>query len=168
MLRREIDDGTLDVVPNGNGATLRIRNAGLFDSGSAEVSPGFVVLFERIGRAIRNDDVTVQVIGHTDNVPIRTVRFPSNYELSVARAEAVAAILAKSVGTDAIRAEGRGEAQPVRPNDSAENIAFNNTREGRAQNRRTELVIRRTDPGRDAPPAGGGPAAGDEPAGGAP
>lgn len=168
VLRREIDDGTLDVVPNGNGATLRIRNAGLFDSGSAEVSPGFVALFERIGRALRNDDVTVQVIGHTDNVPIRTVRFPSNYELSVARAEAVAAILAKSVGTDAIRAEGRGEAQPVRPNDSAESIALNNTREGRAQNRRTELVIRRNDPGREAPPEGGGPAAGDESAGGAP
>ncbi|WP_053078575.1 type IVB secretion system protein IcmH/DotU [Methylobacterium tarhaniae] len=156
-LRPEIDDGTLDVVPNGNGATLRIRNAGLFESGSAEVATPYVALFERIGRAIRGDDVTVQVIGHTDNVPIRTVRFPSNYELSVARAQAVAAILAKSIGTDAIRAEGRGDAQPVRPNDSPENIAFNNSREGRAQNRRTELVIRRNDSDRAPRPEGAGP-----------
>ncbi|OAS27819.1 type IVB secretion system protein IcmH/DotU [Methylobacterium platani] len=159
-LQPEIDQGALDVVPNGNGATLRIRNAGLFESGSADVAPAYVALFDRIGQAIRGDDVTVQVIGHTDNVPIRTVRFPSNYELSVARAQAVAAILARSIGTDAIRAEGRGEAQPVRPNDSAENIAFNNSREGRAQNRRTELVIRRNDADRSVPPAGTEPAGG--------
>ncbi|WP_279357934.1 type IVB secretion system protein IcmH/DotU [Methylobacterium indicum] len=159
-LKREIDDGTLDVVPNGNGATLRIRNAGLFQSGSAEVAPAYTALFERIGQAVRGEDVSVQVIGHTDNVPIRTVRFPSNYELSVARAQAVAAILARSIGTDAIRAEGRGEAQPVRPNDSPANIAFNNSPEGRTQNRRTELVIRRN--GSPTPPDGSEPESGHE------
>ena len=151
ILKREIDSGAIDVDPNGNGVTVRIRNAGLFESGSAEVAPQFRAMFERVGEAIKTDDVTVQVVGHTDNVPIHTLRFPSNYELSVARAQAVLAILGKFIGTNAIRAEGRGEAQPVRPNDRPENIAINKTPEGRAQNRRTELVILRNDPNKTEP-----------------
>ncbi|KQP36417.1 type IVB secretion system protein IcmH/DotU [Methylobacterium sp. Leaf100] len=175
VLKPEIDRGAIDVEPSGSGAIVRIRNVGLFESGSATVAPAFVQLFERVGAAIRTDDVTVQVVGHTDNVPIQTVRFPSNYQLSVARAEAVAAILGRSIGSDAIRAEGRGEAQPIRPNDSAENIAMNNTREGRAENRRTELLIRRNTPARgvsDGPasdgPASGAPAPGPSRAGATP
>lgn len=167
VLRHEIDTGAIDVEPNGNGVTVRIRNAGLFESGSAVVAPAYVSLFERVGEAVRTDDVTVQVIGHTDNVPIHTLRFPSNYELSVARAEAVSTILGKYIGTNGIRADGRGEAQPVRPNDRAENIAFNNTADGRTQNRRTELVILRNDPNKATPGTPRDAAAADKPAGGA-
>jgi type VI secretion system protein ImpK len=77
------------------------------------------------------------VIDHTDNQPVRSVRFPSTFQLSVARANAVGAIIAHSVGDPArVSAEGRADADP---------IASNATAEGREQNRRIEIVLHRQD-----------------------
>jgi type VI secretion system protein ImpK len=77
----------------------------------------------------------VQVIGYTDNQPIHNVQFPSNFQLSVARAEAAKNILGNTVGNPSrLAAEGRGEADP---------IASNATLEGREQNRRIEIVLHR-------------------------
>ena len=67
---------------------VRIRNRGMFASGSATLEPRFAPLLRRIGEALREEPGAVQVLGHTDNQPIRTVRFPSNFHLSAARAEA--------------------------------------------------------------------------------
>jgi type VI secretion system protein ImpK len=86
-----------------------------------------------VAAALRNERGVVQVIGYTDNQPFHTVRFPSNVQLSAARAEAVRAVLARAIGDPAkISAEGRGEADPIAPNTSAE---------GREQNRRIEIVL---------------------------
>jgi type VI secretion system protein ImpK len=80
----------------------------------------------------------VQVVGYTDDRPIHNVQFPSNFQLSVARAEAAKNILSNTVG-DGSRfiSEGRGEADP---------IASNATPEGREQNRRIEIVLHRPSP----------------------
>ena len=73
------------------------------------------------------------MIGHTDNQPIRTVRFPSNYQLSAARAKAASDIIARTVGTPSrLSAEGRADADP---------IASNATIEGREENRRIEVIL---------------------------
>jgi flagellar motor protein MotB len=77
----------------------------------------------------------IMVLGHSDNQPIRSVRFPSNWHLSQARAEAALVPLGAGVGDPArLKAEGRGDAEP---------IADNSTAEGREQNRRIELVLPR-------------------------
>ena len=104
-------------------------------SGSAIVEPRFIPLLDRIGQALKAEQGNVQVIGYTDNQPIHNVQFPSNFQLSVARAEAAKNVLGATVG-DASRlaAEGRGEADP---------IASNATLEGREQNRRIEFVLHR-------------------------
>lgn len=116
---------------------VRINNTGLFDVGSAGVSSEFRDLIERIGAALAAEQLRAVVIGYTDNVPINTVQFPSNWHLSEARARAVGEILASYTGPDAIRTEGRADADP---------IADNATEEGREANRRTEILIL-TDPG---------------------
>ena len=78
---------------------------------------------------------SLRVIDYTDNQPVRTVQFPSNFQLSAARANAVRAIVARNVGDPArVSAEGRADADPIAPNTTAE---------GREQNRRIEIVLHR-------------------------
>jgi len=81
-------------------------------------------------------------------VPIRTLRFPSNWELSRARAESVARLLAAAIGPARVRADGRGDAEPVVPNDTPQN---------RAKNRRVEITLH-VPAGAVAAPAGQAPA----------
>ena len=121
---------------------MRIRNKGvaagapaMFPSGSATVQPAFTALLERIGAALKIESGTVQVLGHSDNQPIRTVQFPSNFHLSAARAEAARTIILRTLGEPArIKSEGRADAEPV---------ADNATAQGRDENRRIEVVLRR-------------------------
>jgi type VI secretion system protein ImpK len=128
----------LVTLSNADGRLLvRINNSGLFDVGSAEVSDAFRGLLERIGGALAAEKFRAIVIGYTDNVPIRTVQFPSNWHLSEARAKAVGEILALYTGADAILTDGRADSDP---------IATNDTPEGREMNRRTEILVL-TDPG---------------------
>ncbi len=105
----------------------------MFASGSADVQPASLPLLERIAAALRNERGSLRVIDYTDNQPVRTVRFPSNFQLSAARANAVRAIIARTIGDPArVSAEGRADADP---------IASNTTPEGREQNRRIEIVL---------------------------
>jgi type VI secretion system protein ImpK len=114
---------------------VRIRNRGLFASGSAAVTAKFDPLLQRIGQALGEERGAVQVIGYTDNQPIRSVQFPSNFQLSAARAKAAAAIIGKGIGSPSrISTEGRAD---------ADSIATNTTTEGREENRRIEVVLRR-------------------------
>ena len=137
FLKPEIDQGLVSVLGTHAVPIVRIRNEGLFASGSAVVQPGFVHLLERIGEALKTEKGPVQVIGYTDNQPIHTVQFPSNFELSTARAKAARAIIVRALGDPArVTAEGRADADP---------IASNATPQGRAENRRIEVVLRRQD-----------------------
>ena len=94
-------------------------------------------MLERIGAALKDAAGSLRVTAYTDSQPIRTVQFPSNFQLSAARAQAVGAIIARSVGDGSrVIAEGRADADPIAPNMTAE---------GREQNRRIEIVLRRQD-----------------------
>jgi len=135
FLKPEIDQGLVTVLGNQAMPIVRIRNRGLFASGSASVAPSYVRLLERIGEALRAEKGPVQVVGYTDNQPIHTVQFPSNFQLSTARAAAARAIIVRALGDPArVTDEGRADAEP---------IASNATPEGRDENRRIEVVLRR-------------------------
>lgn len=136
FLEEEIRRGILEVVQERDLFVIRVFNKGLFGSGSATVSEDYARLFERIGDAIeRQVPGPVVVIGHSDNVPINTVAFPSNWHLSTARAAAVASSIAPSLSDpDRLTYEGRSDTEPVAGNDSTE---------GRASNRRVEITLRK-------------------------
>jgi type VI secretion system protein ImpK len=137
FLKPEIDQGLVTVLGDHSTPVVRIRNRGLFASGRATVAPGYVHLLERIGQALKAEKGPVQVIGYTDNQPIRTVQFPSNYELSKSRAEAASAIIVRAMGeTGRVTVEGRADADPIAPNSTAD---------GRDENRRIEVVLHRQD-----------------------
>ena len=112
---------------------IGLENAdGLFKPGEATIGADDQWLLGRIADALKRVPGQVDVIGHSDNIPIRTLRFPSNWELSRARAESVARLLAAGIGPGRIRADGRGDAEPVTAND---------TPQGRAKNRRVEITL---------------------------
>ena len=114
-------------------ATVRIRGSDLFTSGTATLNDKYLSLMARIAAALDKEKGSVLVVGHTDNVPIRSLRFPSNYQLSVARAETVGKLLRDGIKQQrAITAEGRADSDPV---------ASNTTPEGRAANRRIEVIL---------------------------
>ena len=107
----------------------------LFKSGSAMVDPKGKEALKSLAVVLNNTkDITVLIEGHTDNVPIKTKLFEDNWDLSTARATSIVRILTKDDGFDPARitASGRGQFHPVKPNDTAE---------GRAANRRTEVIL---------------------------
>ncbi len=135
FLQPEVDQGLVTVLCTPPTPVIRIRNRGMFASGSAAIDPRFVPLLRRIGAELKGENGSVEVIGYTDNQPIHTVQFPSNFQLSAARAEAARAILADGIGDRSrISAEGRGEADPLNANATAEE---------RNDNRRIEIVLHR-------------------------
>jgi chemotaxis protein MotB len=117
--------------------TVNILDRVLFDSGEADLKPGGAVVLRKVAAILaQHPELKVHVIGHTDNVPIRAAarsRFPSNWELSTARATAAVRFLTEN-GVDPHRlgALGYGEFRPV---------AENATAEGRARNRRIAITI---------------------------
>jgi len=106
----------------------------LFDSGEAELKGRAVEILEKVGRVVKEIPYTITVAGHTDNAPINTERFPSNWELSAARACVTARFLIDHMFAPAgqVRVTGYAEFLPVRPNDDV----F-----ARALNRRVEIFI---------------------------
>jgi len=107
----------------------------LFKSGSDMVNPKGKEALKSLATVISNTkDITVLIEGHTDNVPINTSQFEDNWDLSAARAISIVRILTKDYGVDPVRitAAGRSEFHPV---------ATNETPEGRAGNRRTEIIL---------------------------
>lgn len=135
FLKPEIDEGLVEVLGTPAQPLVRITGKGMFASGSATLQTNFKPLLDRIGLALKEEAGPVKVIGYTDNEPIRTVAFPSNFQLSMARAEAARKMLATTIGDPArLSAEGRADADP---------IAANSTPEGRERNRRIEIVLNR-------------------------
>ena len=112
---------------------VRLPSAGLFHSGRADLTPAYQPLLGCLGRALADEPGRILVVGHTDSVPIRSARFPSNWELSKARAESVRAVLAPSIGDPArVAIDGRADTEPM---------ASNGDDAGRALNRRVELLL---------------------------
>jgi type VI secretion system protein ImpK len=135
FLAPEIQRRVVTVESDAQRLLVRISNSGMFASGSATLSKEFEPLMTRIGQALKEEPGAVLVIGHSDNQPIRTVRFRSNAALSLARAEAAQeAILRANGDASRFKAEGRADSEP---------IASNATAEGREANRRIEILLRR-------------------------
>lgn len=133
FLEEEIRDGIVEVFPKGNVLVIRLRGSGMFGSGSDALQQKFEVPVDRVARALTEEKGPVIVVGHSDNVPIRSSRFPSNMHLSLARAKSVMAGMAKVMDDPSrLSAEGRADNEP---------IADNATREGRARNRRIEVML---------------------------
>ncbi len=132
--KKMIDAGDLKIVLRDGRMTLQLRNDVLFDSGQVAIKPtGKDALTEVAGILVTLEDRELQVAGHTDNVPISTQRFASNWELSATRSIVVVKYLIdQGVKPDLLSAAGYGEHDPVAPNDTAE---------GRAKNRRIEIVL---------------------------
>lgn len=116
------------------GLVVRFTDSALFDSGRADIRPDSRLVLDRVSEVIGRIPNQVRIEGHTDNRPINTLRFPTNWELSTARATAVIRHFIERHGLDPERlsAAGYGEYRP---------IADNATPEGRQQNRRVDIVI---------------------------
>ena len=114
---------------------LRLDGDLLFASGEAALKPEALPAVDAIARYLRSTDYTLDVVGYTDNVPIATPVFPSNWELSAARAgQAVRRITEQRVEPGRLRAIGRAETEPIAGNDTAQ---------GRSANRRVEFIFTR-------------------------
>lgn len=133
FLQEEIDDGIIEVFQKGNTLVIRIAGSNMFGSGSDDLQPQFEEPINRVANSLNEEPGPVIIVGHSDNVPIRSSRFPSNMHLSLARAKSVMSGIAKTFDDPSrLTAEGRADKEP---------IADNGTREGRAKNRRIEVVL---------------------------
>ena len=135
LLAEEIDAGLLTVTENEKVSTVTIQGDGLFGSGVASLQSGLNTLIDRIAISMNQIPGSILVTGHSDNVPIRSARFPSNWHLSRARADTVAQLMRNNLDNNKrINIEGKADLVPLMPN---------TTREGRAKNRRVEIHLRR-------------------------
>ncbi|PXW22005.1 DotU family type VI secretion system protein [Pantoea sp. JKS000250] len=133
FLKPEIDAGLVAVRDEADRSVVTLKGDGLFASAATEVRGGYIDVIRRIAAAMNNVSGQIQVIGYSDNVPIRSARFASNFELSLARAHSVQTLLQQQLAQPSrVKAEGRGESNPLVPNTSAEN---------RARNRRVEITL---------------------------
>ena len=136
-IKRELADECITVTQAASVIIIRLCDLALFDSGKAEVHNAFKPAAARIAKLLDQESGFIKVIGHTDNEPIKSVRFPSNWHLSVERAKAVAELLKKGLAhPERVQVDGKGSENPV---------ASNKTPEGRSKNRRVEILIPRTD-----------------------
>ncbi len=133
-LAGEIKRQEIAMVREPDGLVISLREVGFFESGSAQMKSASVAAFDRIAGMLRKRDYRLRIEGHTDNIPIHTAQFSSNWELSTLRATEVVRLLIVREGFDPDRlsAAGYAEYHPV---------ATNRTAEGRGMNRRVDIVI---------------------------
>ncbi|MDX2093675.1 MAG: OmpA family protein [Kofleriaceae bacterium] len=133
-LRSMIDSGQLKVIIRDGRMIIALPNDILFDSGKVEVKKEGKAALEKVAQVLATvPDRDFLVAGHTDDVPIKTSQFPSNWELSTGRAvEVVRFLISKGMSGKVLAAAGFAEFDPVVANDSSEH---------RAQNRRIEIVL---------------------------
>jgi len=138
FLEPEIAEGLVEVTEDALSITVRMRGSNLFASGSAGLNDKVRGSVLRVGRAVAEEPGAVLITGHTDNVPMTgggRLRFPSNWHLSKARAESVMTEF-DPLFTDKsrLKAEGKADTEPV---------ASNDTPEGRAANRRIDIILKK-------------------------
>ena len=134
MLSEEIQKNMVRVHLERRGIVISISDNGNFDSGSAEIRPDCIVMLDTIATSLTTIGNQLRIEGHADNVPINTARFPSNMELSTARSQAVWYRMVANHGMSPsdVSVSGYGEWRPV---------ASNDTPEGRARNRRVDIIV---------------------------
>jgi len=134
IIREKKIGKTVHVTKEGNNLVINLPDKTLFSSGSAKLNPDADGLLEAIAHTILKYRFPVRIEGHTDNVPIKTAQFPSNWELSAARATAVLRHLSEveKIRMDRLTAVGFGEFNPLLPNDRPIN---------REKNRRVRIVL---------------------------
>ena len=138
-LGAEIQRKEVVLKANREGLVISLREVGFFDSGSAELRPASEAAVKRLAQVLDGQANNIRIEGHTDNVPIHNTQFASNWELSTARATEMIRLFITHYNLAATRlsAAGYAEYHPV---------ATNDTSEGRAQNRRVDIVVLATAP----------------------
>ncbi|MEM1431499.1 MAG: type IVB secretion system protein IcmH/DotU [Pseudomonadota bacterium] len=169
LLEDEVAEGLVEVIEDVTKVTVRVSGRAMFASASDQLQPEYQDLVDRVAEELATVSGQIVVVGHSDNIPIRSSRFPSNMHLSLARAEAVMARMApvldagaeaqradaqqltqdnastgellvsapqQTLGASRMKAEGRADKEP---------IASNDTPEGRAKNRRIEIILVKED-----------------------
>lgn len=135
-LQRELQSGNLGISVEDKGLVVTVLDRILFDPGSPYLKPEALITLDKVAAALNEEaaDHIVYVEGHTDNLPIHSSRWPSNWELSTARATEVIHyfVSQKGIRPERLAATGYGEFHPV---------VSNATPEGRMKNRRVEIVI---------------------------
>jgi chemotaxis protein MotB len=133
-LGKEIEHQEVEMRMTPEGFVISLHELGFFDSGQAQLLPGAADKIKRIAAVLMQYGLDMRVEGHSDNVPIHNDAFNSNWELSTARATAVAMMLLKESGFDPKRMSIAGYAE-YHPS------ATNDTAEGRRANRRVDIVV---------------------------
>ena len=127
--------GMVSVTQTDTGVVITMTDMLLFKKGGATLAPRGIDILEKVAFVLAKFAYHIKIKGHTDSLPMRSVRYPSNWELSGARAGAVVRLIVKhGVDPNLVSAEGYAGYHPV---------ATNDTEEGRAQNRRVEIVYER-------------------------
>lgn len=135
-LREEISNGKIEIESGAGSVTIRIRERGSFPSGSATFDEEFLPVMAKLRETLKSVEGDIAVEGHTDDIPINTDQFRSNWDLSAERALSVAHELFQddAIGAERFMVVGYADTRPLAPNDDWKN---------RARNRRVEIVIRR-------------------------
>ena len=128
-----VKEGKVRLTQSRRGISIEINANVLFEPGRAELEPQSLTVLRAVADTLKSEPFMLEITGHTDNVPIRNSVFVSNWELSAVRATSVVRLLADSgLASERLLAIGREASKPVASNDTAE---------GRARNRRVELMI---------------------------
>jgi len=137
-LGHEIKNGTVDVETAGQKIIIRVREKASFGSGRAELKGAFRPILAQVSKILKGSEGKIIIAGHTDNVPIYTKRFRSNWELSSARAVSVAheMMLATDIPSSRFLVQGFADTEPMVKNDTAAH---------RAKNRRVEIILQQGD-----------------------
>jgi chemotaxis protein MotB len=134
LLGTDVLKGTVRTHVDPRGLVISLGEGGFFDSGSDQIKPEGRALLDTMATSLVSLGNQIRVEGHTDNVPIKNSKFPSNWELSTARATAIVSYLIAKFGfsPELLSAAGYAEFRPVAPND---------TEEGKSRNRRVDVVV---------------------------
>ncbi|HTJ30015.1 MAG TPA: flagellar motor protein MotB [Acidobacteriaceae bacterium] len=134
MLSNQIAEHTVAIQMGKDGLVISLREAGFFSSGSAAPQPSSLPILRQIAASLGHTSYNVRIEGHTDNLPIHNAEFDSNWELSASRATHIARIFLASnaIPPERLSAAGYAEFHP---------IASNDTPQGRAENRRVDLIV---------------------------
>ncbi len=141
LLYLDIKEGRVSLDLNKKGIEMEFASSTFYLAGSADINPNAQPIIDKVTGAIKNIDYynfNVDIEGHTDNIPIHTLRFPSNWELSVARAtNLVKYLIQEKISPDRLKAAGYADTKPKRPNLDSNGVAI---KKNQAMNRR--IVVR--------------------------